>query len=150
MKRIIIFSLFAVLTSVIFGQNTQTTANYVKGTEITWLWSSQLDTISTSSSTFASNINAAPFHIWDNMDCTLYVVADSLSGSTTGSVILQEAVDPAGTNWRDIDTITVNGVQTLGTHSWQLIAPKYRVRVTAGSSTQSTKVQTEVYCKTRD
>jgi len=88
--------------------------------------------------------------LWTNMDCSATIVADSLSGSTAASVYVQTRDYTSGSNWYNIDTITVDGVQTKGIHQWQLYSPFFRVLLSAASSTQSTRVQAECYCKARN
>lgn len=67
------------------------------------------------------------------------IAADSLSGGTTGTIYLQQE-GPTATSWITIETITVDGVQTLSRKTGRFNGGRLRFYCLAGSSTQNTKV----------
>lgn len=71
-------------------------------------------------------------------DYGLYIVADSLTGSTDAIAYLDVAA--YGTDdWVPIQSFTIDGVQTVITKESKLYANKIRLRV-VGSGTQTTKL----------
>lgn len=71
----------------------------------------------------------------------VYVVADSISGSTAGNVYIEYSMEPTGSVWYTAQTTAINGVQTL-IHLEDTTMTASRVRVRAlGIGTQSTIIR---------
>jgi hypothetical protein len=99
------------------------------------------DTIITSSSTDAFTLDLGSFY--GPVEYDLVMFADSLSGGTTGTAILQFSPAMTGSDWYDLATATINGVKTYTRWTGDLVRGRLRVSVSAGSSTQSTAVDVE-------
>lgn len=95
------------------------------------------DTLSTSSSadtlTFTTGTYTSPRYY------EALIVADSLSGGTTGTIYLQQ--EGPNSNWITIETITVDGVKTTSRKQGRFNSGRLRFYCLAGSSTQSTVVR---------
>lgn len=100
------------------------------------------DTISTSSSLDTLNHpmikeHNAPF-VWE-----VSVQADSLSGGTNATAYIQHKFK-GSSRWTTVESITIDGVQTISKKIGDVLGGMMRVYVLAPSSTQSTRVQIDL------
>jgi len=66
-----------------------------------------------------------------------HIQADSVSGSTAATAYLQVSNQSSGNYWYSLDTVTVNGVQTIDFHEDEVRAVRVRMYVLS-TGTQST------------
>jgi len=112
------------------------------------------DTLSTSSSTDAFTLDLGSYGSPTEYD--IQIQADSLSGGTTGTSVLQWSAlgsIPTGQTrrWYNVTSgsTTINGVTTTDRKSGTIPGGSLRLSVTAGSSTQSTKVWADIVTSPR-
>lgn len=111
----------------------------------TFVVTPSVDTISTSSSLDTVTFTLLPLYSAVNYE--LQVSADSLSGGTTATCYLQVNQDMAGTDWYNLKTVTIDGVQTRAFETGSLVRGTVRCRCLAPSSTQSTAVRVSFAAK---
>ncbi len=106
--------------------NAQDTRHFIRDTTIT-----NADTVTFTLSTWT-----------EPSEYRVRVKADSLSGSTAGTLIVYEQLR-GGEIWYPVKTTTINGVQTLDTYTGDCISGAIKVEVIT-SGTQSTRLYLEI------
>lgn len=133
MKRILIcFSLFAVFWGSAIAQNTRVDGN--ANTKVM----GYLDTLANADTVTNTCLDLTyPYNYHVN------VVADSLSGSTTGTFKVEHRLY-GGTVWKTLSTVTIDGVQTTPAAITGNVPCGALRFTTITSGTQSLKVDCEV------
>lgn len=79
---------------------------------------------------------------------SVHILTDSLSGSNAGTAYLQVCNDRTGTNWYNVQTLTLDGATTQQVlYEGIAYARRMRVYFISPSGTRSTKVQVYGYFK---
>jgi len=134
--------IFAALWVYAFDNEGPQTANATAEAVGVTVFSSDPDTLTTSSSLDTVTFTFANFYGRNNY--ALQVSADSLSGSTGATCQLEINADLAGNDWATLETVTVNGVSTRAYETGEILRGTLRCRCYAPSSTQSTAVRADL------
>lgn len=104
-----------------------------------------LDTLTNSGSiTYLPSKSSTGFEEYDYM---WQVVSTNISGSTAGSIIVEESIFPSGDYWSAVDTVAISAGAQMITGSMGSV--RQRVRV-VGTGTQSTQVRVAALFRKRE
>ena len=97
------------------------------------------DTLSTSSSTDQVIFDLG--YAYGPTAYALQVNADSISGATGATCVLQVATDMGNTDYADLESVTINGVSTREIETGTAMRGRLRCKCDAPSSTQVTTLR---------
>lgn len=79
---------------------------------------------------------------------SVYIQSDSVSGANAGTCVLQVANDRAGSRWKTVQTLTIDGAAQQ-TALWEgtLYARRARVQFTSPAGTRKTRIRMDAVLK---
>lgn len=106
------------------------------------VYDSDPDTLTTAAATGSVTFSIGKFY--SGRSYTLQVSADSLSGATGATCVLQYNADMGESDWATLKTITIDGVSTRAIETGTFLRGSLQCKCDAPSSTQSTAIRVDL------
>lgn len=110
-----------------------------------WATAQKVNLISsTDTLTNADTVTVAfAYHQDKKLEYEFALFADSLSGSTAGTALLQHKLADSGSDWYTLSTVTIDGVTTSGKATGTVLGGEFRIYTTS-TGTQSTALRSYI------